>query len=144
MHRLERRGLLHCEVDIPGWSQRLHTINVHLGLLKVWRQKQLDALIARIERLVPHDAPVIIAGDFNDWTRRASRYLIRSLDVLEVFETYGHGPARSFPASAAAAASRPHLRARLPREACTRSSRSGLGAHLRSRRAFGFARTRVE
>ena len=52
----------------------------------------------RIERLVPHDAPVIIAGDFNDWTRRASQHLIRSLDVVEVFETYGHGPARSFPA----------------------------------------------
>jgi endonuclease/exonuclease/phosphatase family metal-dependent hydrolase len=41
---------------------------------------------------------LIIAGDFNDWTRRASEYLIRALDVSEVFETYGRGPARSFPA----------------------------------------------
>jgi endonuclease/exonuclease/phosphatase family metal-dependent hydrolase len=98
MHRLERRGLLHCEIDVPGWSQPLHAINVHLGLLKVWREKQLVALVNRIERLVPHDAPLIIAGDFNDWTRRASHGLIRALNVSEVFETYGRGPARSFPA----------------------------------------------
>lgn len=98
MHRLERRGLLHCEIDVPGWSQPLHAINVHLGLLKVWREKQLVALVNRIERLVPHDAPLIVAGDFNDWTRRASQGLIRALDVSEVFETYGRGPARSFPA----------------------------------------------
>jgi endonuclease/exonuclease/phosphatase family metal-dependent hydrolase len=98
MHRLERRGLLHCEIDVPGWSQRLHAINVHLGLLKVWRERQLLALVNRIERLVPHDAPLIVAGDFNDWTRRASESLIRALEVSEVFETYGRGPARSFPA----------------------------------------------
>jgi endonuclease/exonuclease/phosphatase family metal-dependent hydrolase len=98
MHRLERRGLLHCEIEVPGWAQHLHAINVHLGLLKVWREKQLVALVNRIERLVPHDAPLIVAGDFNDWTRRASHALIRALDVSEVFETYGRGPARSFPA----------------------------------------------
>ena len=98
MHRLERRGLLHCEIEVPGWNERLHAINVHLGLLRIWREKQLEALASRIERLVPHDAPLIIAGDFNDWTRRASEYLMRALDVSEVFETYGRGPARSFPA----------------------------------------------
>jgi endonuclease/exonuclease/phosphatase family metal-dependent hydrolase len=97
-NQLERRGLLHCEIDIPGWDRRLHAINVHLGLLRVWRDRQLLALVRRIERLVPHDAPLIVAGDFNDWTRKASRLLMRSLDVSEVFETYGHGPARSFPA----------------------------------------------
>jgi endonuclease/exonuclease/phosphatase family metal-dependent hydrolase len=97
-HRLERRGLLHCEIQIPGWPQPLHAINVHLGLFKAWRERQLVALAARIERLVPHEAPLIVAGDFNDWTRRASELLIRTLDVSEVFETYGRGPARSFPA----------------------------------------------
>src|SRR5262249_34435751 len=86
MPRLERRGLVHCEIEVPGWDQRLHAINVHLGLLRIWRQRQLEALVGRIERLVPHGAPLIIAGDFNDWTRRASEYLMRALDVSEVFE----------------------------------------------------------
>lgn len=97
-HQLERRGLLHCEIDVPGWDVPLHAINVHLGLLRIWRERQLVALVNRIERLVPHGAPLIIAGDFNDWTRKASQFLIRALDVSEVFETYGRGPARSFPA----------------------------------------------
>ena len=97
-HQMERRGLLHCEIEVPGWDQRLHAINVHLGLLKTWRERQLLALVSRIERLVPSGAPLIIAGDFNDWTRKASHLLIRCLHVSEVFETYGRGPARSFPA----------------------------------------------
>ena len=98
MHRLESRGLLHCEIEIPGWNRKLHAVNVHLGLLRVWREKQLSALAKRIERLVPHNEPLIIAGDFNDWTRRASEYLVRALNVQEVFESYGRGPARSYPA----------------------------------------------
>ncbi|MCC7548590.1 MAG: endonuclease/exonuclease/phosphatase family protein [Burkholderiales bacterium] len=97
-HQLERRGLLHCEIGIPGWTQPLHTINVHLGLFRAWRERQLGALVNRIDRLVPHDAPLIIAGDFNDWTRRASHMLERSLNLSEVFESSGRGPARSFPA----------------------------------------------
>lgn len=99
MHRLENRGLLHCEITVPGWSQPLHAINVHLGLLKRWRSQQLNALVSRIERLVPHDAPLIVAGDFNDWTRRASSHLQFALDVREVFESTGSAPARSFPAA---------------------------------------------
>lgn len=99
MHRLESRGLLHCEIEIPGWHTPLHAINVHLGLLKRWRAQQLTALTTRIERLVPRDAPLIIAGDFNDWTRRASAQLQSALAVREVFESTGNAPARSFPAA---------------------------------------------
>jgi endonuclease/exonuclease/phosphatase family metal-dependent hydrolase len=98
MHQLERRGLLHCEIEVPGWSQPLHAINVHFGLFKVWRERQLTALVQRIERMVPHEAPLIVAGDFNDWTRRASDTLVRALEVTEVFESYSRAPARSFPA----------------------------------------------
>lgn len=98
MHDSEKRGLLHCEISVPGWSQRLHCINVHLGLLGRWRTKQIDALQKRIDRLVPHNAPLVIAGDFNDWGRRASRGLTRSLGVSEAFESTLGRPARSFPA----------------------------------------------
>ncbi len=142
MHRFERRGLLHCEIQVRGWTEKLHAINVHLGLLRIWREKQLEALASRIERLVPHDAPLIIAGDFNDWTRRASEYLMRALDVSEVFETYGRGPARSFPAVAAGAAPGPDLRARLQSEAGPCPSWSELGALLRPCGVVGTAHAR--
>jgi endonuclease/exonuclease/phosphatase family metal-dependent hydrolase len=98
MSRLERRGLLHCEIEIPGWSQRLHCLNVHLGLFAAWRHRQIDRLVARIDRLVPADAPLVIAGDFNDWTWRAGRNLARALGVTEVFEQVHGMPARSYPA----------------------------------------------
>ena len=98
-HRFESRGLLHCEIGMPGWSETLHCVCVHLGLMAHHRSRQLRALQLRIERLVPHAAPLIIAGDFNDWAHHAHHGLARPLALKEVFEhTHGHA-ARSFPAA---------------------------------------------
>lgn len=96
-HMSEQRGLLHCEISIPGWDQDLHCICVHLGLFAHWRRKQLLALRQRIETLVPADAPLIIAGDFNDWRLKASHILTDGLHLREVFEQSGGKPARTFP-----------------------------------------------
>jgi endonuclease/exonuclease/phosphatase family metal-dependent hydrolase len=98
-HRFESRGLLHCEMAIAGWSETLHCVCVHLGLMAHHRSRQMRALQVRIERLVPRGAPLIIAGDFNDWAHHADHGLARPLGMKEVFEqTYGR-PARSFPAA---------------------------------------------
>lgn len=98
MHGSERRGLLHCEIAVPHWPQPLHCINVHLGLLGHWRKKQITLIRQRIDKLVPESAPLVIAGDFNDWRRSASYALAESLKVSEVFEHTSGRPARSFPA----------------------------------------------
>lgn len=97
-HRFENRGLLHCEMEVPGWGERLHAVCVHLGLTAGGRKKQLVALKDRIEELVPADAPLVIAGDFNDWRGGASRYLVEALALHEAFETAHGRPARSYPA----------------------------------------------
>jgi len=98
-HRFESRGLLHCEIKVPGWNETLHCVCVHLGLMAHHRSRQLRALQLNIERLVPHDAPLIVAGDFNDWAHHAHHGLARALALREVFEiTKGHA-ARSFPAA---------------------------------------------
>ena len=96
-HASEQRGMLHCKIQIPGWEQPLHCVCVHLGLFARWRRKQLFSLRERIESLVPHDAPLIIAGDFNDWRVKAGRVLADSLQLKEAFESAGGKPARSFP-----------------------------------------------
>lgn len=96
-HAAEQRGMLHCEIAIPGWSQPLHCICVHLGLFARWRRQQLLALRSRIESMVPVEAPLIIAGDFNDWRVRAGRILAEGLHLKEVFEHSQGRPARSFP-----------------------------------------------
>jgi endonuclease/exonuclease/phosphatase family metal-dependent hydrolase len=99
-HRFERRGLLHCEIAVSGWPQALHCVCVHLALTARGRGLQLERLRQRIERLVPPDAPLIVAGDFNDWywRHRATHLLAHPLNMHEVFELAGGAPARSYPA----------------------------------------------
>ncbi|MES2951123.1 MAG: endonuclease/exonuclease/phosphatase family protein [Pseudomonadota bacterium] len=64
-HRFEQRGLLHSEVSVHG--RALHVVVVHLGLIKASRVRQLAQLRQFIDREIPGDAPLVVAGDFNDW-----------------------------------------------------------------------------
>jgi endonuclease/exonuclease/phosphatase family metal-dependent hydrolase len=64
-HRFEQRGLLHVEVQAQGCT--VHVVVVHLGLIKASRVRQLVQLKRYIAREIPHDVPLVIAGDFNDW-----------------------------------------------------------------------------
>ena len=95
----------------------VHCFVIHLGLFAGSRKRQTDALIDAVSRSTPADAPLIIAGDFNDWGNRLSEELREKLGVTEVFDenlskrgfgTYlrqlsGRGPkiqpARTFPAA---------------------------------------------
>ena len=97
-HALESRGLLHCEMAVPGWRQALHCINVHLGLWARSRRFQLEWLCHRIRESVPEGAPLVVAGDFNDWRGTATAVLERELGLAEVFERSLGRHARSFPA----------------------------------------------
>jgi endonuclease/exonuclease/phosphatase family metal-dependent hydrolase len=94
----ETRGLLHCTLRIPGRETLLHAICVHLGLKESHRQRQLDLLAEVIRAHVPDDAPLLVAGDFNDWRRRGHGPLERSTGLREVF-VHAHGrAAKTFPA----------------------------------------------
>ncbi len=72
-HAFESRGMLHCVMQLQRGLPPLHCINVHLGLFERGRRWQVQALCERIRESVPADAPLIIAGDFNDWRRKADR-----------------------------------------------------------------------
>lgn len=82
-HALERRGMLHAVVE-PHGVQPIHLICVHLGLVKGSRLRQARFVSDFIEQEIPHGAPLILAGDFNDWQRRVDLELRRRLDVTEV------------------------------------------------------------
>jgi len=97
-HPIESRGLLHCEIEVPGWNDRVHCINVHLGLWARSRRFQLEWLCDRIRDAVPKSGPLIVAGDFNDWQKKASDYLAAELGLVEVFEQAEGRLARSYPA----------------------------------------------
>jgi endonuclease/exonuclease/phosphatase family metal-dependent hydrolase len=64
----------------------VHCYVVHLGLFAGSRMRQAAALIEAVRSSAPPDAPVIIAGDFNDWGNRLGGLLRARLDVTEVFD----------------------------------------------------------
>jgi len=117
-HRFEQRGLLHVQLQVR--ERILHAIVVHLGLIASSRQRQIGQIGRFIEREIPREAALIVAGDFNDWggklrpqlralglddgtSRRAPTYparmpitqldyvYARGLELLKV--TVPHGPA---------------------------------------------------
>jgi endonuclease/exonuclease/phosphatase family metal-dependent hydrolase len=94
-HRFESRGLLHCEVEKDG--RIVHCLCAHFGLFARGRRDQTRALIEHVLSEIPADAPLIIAGDFNDWRNKLSRTLENELGVQDVFHTHVGKPARSFP-----------------------------------------------
>jgi endonuclease/exonuclease/phosphatase family metal-dependent hydrolase len=96
--RTEQRGLLHCVLAVPGLRHGLHAICVHLGLLESHRQQQAQLLCDMILDELPADAPLVVAGDFNDWRHRVHRVLARRAGLTEVFQrVLGRSP-RTFPA----------------------------------------------
>jgi endonuclease/exonuclease/phosphatase family metal-dependent hydrolase len=96
-NRFESRGMLHGIIDIPGSEHKLHAICLHLDLLQAGRAQQIQKLIERIHAVVPHDAPLVIGGDFNDWREMAGHALRQELGIEEVFLLQTGQHARTFP-----------------------------------------------
>ena len=92
-HAYEQRGILHAVVLVEGVA--VHCFVIHLGLFAASRKRQVQALIHTIQKDLPAGAPLIIAGDFNDWGKRLSQTLYQELGVVEAFDVDGrHGTAR--------------------------------------------------
>lgn len=95
--RSEKRGMLYCELQVPGHVGSIHVACVHLGLLESHRRRQLEALCELIETgALPQAAPLIVAGDFNDWRRQADPILARC-GLREAFVHAIGRHARTFP-----------------------------------------------
>ncbi|TLX56143.1 EEP domain-containing protein [Stutzerimonas nosocomialis] len=92
----ERRGLLHTVLQVPG-HEEFHAICVHLGLREAHRQQQLRLLCDLLDGL-PEGAPVVVAGDFNDWRLRAGQVLDHCNGLYEVFQVAHGCLAKTFPA----------------------------------------------
>ena len=92
------RSLLHGVIKLPNHSSELHIICIHLGLIGVERRRQFKTLCKRIDEHVPHDAPLIVAGDFNDWTGQAEKRFSQHLELKEVFRTLHNRYAKTWPA----------------------------------------------
>lgn len=94
-NKLEQRGVLFCEIQLP--NQILHAYCVHLNLLHRSRVKQYIALSEIINQRTPKDIPTIIAGDFNDWNKKACSYLEDQENFLEAYKALHGQYAKTFP-----------------------------------------------
>lgn len=96
--KIERRGLLHTVIEIPKVVPPLHVFSLHLGLFENDRSIQIRRLSERISREVPPDAPLIIAGDFNDWRENITPVLEQTLNLKEAHLGTEQRHAKTFPA----------------------------------------------
>ncbi len=87
-HAYEQRGILHVQIQLD--DVQAHCFVIHLGLFAASRRRQIQALIQQIQTHVPHNQPLIIAGDFNDWSQRLSHTLYKELGVIEAFDIANH------------------------------------------------------
>jgi endonuclease/exonuclease/phosphatase family metal-dependent hydrolase len=92
---LERRSYLHVELRHGGAP--LHVIGMHLGLTRGGRARQVDRLAALIAAAVPARAPLVVAGDSNDWRGHAAGALA-ALDLTEAHAVLHGRAARTYPA----------------------------------------------
>ena len=90
--------MLHCVLDVPQAPRQLHAVCVHFGLRESHRRRQIELLLDLISNTIPSDAPLVIAGDFNDWRERAHSRLLHSCALDEIHASANGHPARTFPA----------------------------------------------
>ena len=90
-NRLEKRGMLYAKLKLPGRGKDLHCICLHLGLLHRSRKKQFRKVREYIQKAVPADEPLIVAGDFNEWRRGKKNELETLLLMKDAgLQLYGH------------------------------------------------------
>lgn len=96
LNRYERRGLLHATVDCEK-EHPVHAFSLHLNLRENDRIEQIKKLSERLSKMVPPDAPLILAGDFNDWRKSATPILARDHGLKEAFVELTGKHAKTFP-----------------------------------------------
>ena len=91
--RFSQRGVLLGKLAIG-----VYVVCTHFGLLARERKRQLAHLLELLACRVPPTAPLIIAGDFNDWSGSLDREIRRRAGLKDVYrEVYGRR-AKTFPA----------------------------------------------
>jgi endonuclease/exonuclease/phosphatase family metal-dependent hydrolase len=88
---LSQRGVLHAVTE-----EGVHVLCAHLGLLSWERQRQARRL-CDVLRSIPADAPLILAGDFNDWNGKVHRS-VRRLGLREANQEVAGTLPKTFPA----------------------------------------------
>lgn len=94
---IEKRGVLYSLIECRQGP--VHVLNTHLGLNKVQRLKQVLS-IANILSEICHDGhPVLLAGDFNDWTGQLDQAIRKYCGLTNALATLDKQQRRSWPSA---------------------------------------------
>ena len=97
-HRFEQRGVLHVPVVWNGTT--VHAVVVHFGLGHRGRVQQVQRLANFIEKEIPANELLVVAGDFNDWGERLDAPMQALGLSRAVAPGGGQGRAATFPSIA--------------------------------------------
>jgi endonuclease/exonuclease/phosphatase family metal-dependent hydrolase len=87
-NRIERRGLLHVHLVVPG-ARRLNVLNTHLGLNHLQRRRQVRSIADFVASHRPQGDPWLFGGDFNDWGSRLDTTIQRRLQATNLLAGRG-------------------------------------------------------
>lgn len=97
VNNVEKRGMIHGIIEIPNTEIKIHVICTHLNLLQKHRDLQIKKINEYIIKKIPKDAPLILAGDFNDWKCTINIDVLKKNNLFESFLiTYGDN-VKTFP-----------------------------------------------
>ncbi len=88
---MSQRGVLHAVTE-----NGLHVLCAHFGLLALERARQIRKLGQLLQK-IPQDAPLVLAGDFNDWHEK-SHHALLACGLREVMEDTNGRVQKTFPA----------------------------------------------
>lgn len=95
-NKFEQRGLLVCKIQLPEIDKKITVMTTHLNLMGKGRQKQYQKILGEISH---HEGEsIILAGDFNDWTKKASAIFEEQLGFEEIFKKIKGDYPKTFPA----------------------------------------------
>lgn len=98
VNKLEKRGVLHCEIQPTGWNTPVVVLCAHLNLLEGGREKQYRAIQEYVDNSIDPKQPLILAGDFNDWKKQSCDKLANELGMSEAFISVHDKLSPTFPA----------------------------------------------
>lgn len=78
----EARRVLFCDIQL-GPTRSIKVCCTHLGLTRPQRRVQSSKLVSALQDLAKADEPMLLAGDFNDWSGELSSFLQRELALQE-------------------------------------------------------------
>lgn len=90
----EKRGMLICKINVKGVL--LYAINLHLNLGHLARNLQYKQ-IEKTLSLFSDQTPLVVAGDFNDWNKKAESSFVLNLQMTDVFKKINLVHAKTFP-----------------------------------------------